>query len=181
MITGRVGAAIAEWGPIMLLACLIVVFRAGDDAGVANAAVDVSPGAAQTSGSTGAAPSTAGTTPSATSGLALPPLTLPSSDKLIEELDYLVQNYGIRNIKIIDELFALKEDRVVEICDLIIERGYDLNMWAYARVNTVTPGMLSKMKEAGINRAFIGNIGLDNVPADAELTTREIDVIALEH
>jgi anaerobic magnesium-protoporphyrin IX monomethyl ester cyclase len=80
-----------------------------------------------------------------------PGIRYRSPGKVIEELDFLVQNYGIRNIKIIDELFALKEDRVVEICDLIIERGYDLNMWAYARVNTVTPGMLSKMKEAGIN------------------------------
>lgn len=71
--------------------------------------------------------------------------------KVVEDIDFLVKNYGIRNIKIIDELFALKESRVVEICDLIIERGYDLNMWAYARVNTVTPRMLVKMKQAGIN------------------------------
>jgi anaerobic magnesium-protoporphyrin IX monomethyl ester cyclase len=72
-------------------------------------------------------------------------------EKIIEELDFLVTNYGIRNIKIIDEMFAINENRVVELCDRIVERKYDLNMWAYARVNTVTEKMLEKMKAAGIN------------------------------
>jgi radical SAM superfamily enzyme YgiQ (UPF0313 family) len=72
-------------------------------------------------------------------------------DKVLEDLDFLVNTYGVKNIKIIDEMFALNEARVVELCNRIIERGYDLNMWAYARVNTVTKKMLAKMKEAGIN------------------------------
>ena len=56
-------------------------------------------------------------------------------EKVVEEIDTLVKNYKVRNIKLIDELFALSEDRVIRICDLIIQRGYDLNMWAYARVD----------------------------------------------
>ena len=68
----------------------------------------------------------------------------------------VVKNYKVRNIKILDELFALKEDRVARICDLIIQGGYDLNMWAYARVDTVNDGMLKKMKQAGINWAAYG-------------------------
>lgn len=75
---------------------------------------------------------------------------------VIQEIDFLVKHYGMKNIKIIDEMFALHEARVVELCDLIIERRYDLNFWAYARVNTVTPRMLAKMKEAGINWVAYG-------------------------
>jgi anaerobic magnesium-protoporphyrin IX monomethyl ester cyclase len=71
-------------------------------------------------------------------------------DRVIDELDFLVSTYGIRNIKIIDEMFAINEKRVVELCDRIIERNYDLNIWAYARVNTVTEKMLEKMKRAGV-------------------------------
>lgn len=74
-----------------------------------------------------------------------------SPDAVVREIDFLVSTYGVRNIKIIDEMFALNEKRVVELCDRIIERKYGLNMWAYARVNTVTEKMLAKMKEAGIN------------------------------
>jgi len=77
-------------------------------------------------------------------------------EKVIEEVDFLVNTYGVKNIKIIDEMFALNEKRVVKLCDMIIERGYDLNMWAYARVNTVTEKMLTKMKEAGVNWVAYG-------------------------
>lgn len=79
-----------------------------------------------------------------------------SPQNVIDEIDFLVSRYGMRNIKIIDEMFALQEARVVELCDLIIERRYDLNLWAYARVNTVTERMLAKMKEAGINWVAYG-------------------------
>jgi len=85
-----------------------------------------------------------------------PGIRFRSPGKIAEEIDFLVQTYGIRNIKIIDELFAVNEKRVVDICDRIIELGHDLNMWAYARVNTVTPLMLRKMKQAGINWVAYG-------------------------
>ena len=61
-----------------------------------------------------------------------------SLESVIEELDLLVNTYGIKTIKIIDEMFALNEKRIVALCDMIIERGFELNIWAYARVNTVT-------------------------------------------
>lgn len=74
-----------------------------------------------------------------------------SADAVIKEVDFLVETYGVKNFKLIDEMFAMNEKRVASICDPLIERGYDLNIWAYARVNTVTPAMLKKMKKAGIN------------------------------
>ena len=77
-------------------------------------------------------------------------------EKVVEEIDFLVNTYGVKNIKIIDEMFALNEKRVVKLCEMIIERDYELNMWAYARVNTVTEKMLAKMKEAGMNWVAYG-------------------------
>ncbi len=73
-----------------------------------------------------------------------------SPELVVREVDHLVRTYGIKNFKILDEMFAMKESRVVELCDLLAERAYDLNIWAYARVNTVTRPMLRKMKRAGI-------------------------------
>ena len=80
-----------------------------------------------------------------------PSIRFRSPEKVMEEIDLLVRNYKIKNIKFMDELFAIKEDRVTRLCDLIIQRGYDLNIWAYARVDTVNEPMLKKMKQAGIN------------------------------
>jgi len=79
-----------------------------------------------------------------------------SPELVIKDIDYLVTAYGIKNIKIIDEMFAINENRVIEICDLIIKRRFNLNIWAYGRVDTMSEKMIRKMKEAGINWLCIG-------------------------
>lgn len=75
---------------------------------------------------------------------------------VINQIDILVKNYGVKNIKIADEIFILNQKHVAEICDLIIERGYDLNIWAYARIDTVKEALLEKMKRAGISWLALG-------------------------
>ncbi|MDD4951550.1 MAG: radical SAM protein [Desulfovibrionaceae bacterium] len=77
-------------------------------------------------------------------------IRMRSNQAVVDELEHLVSTYGVRNVKILDEMFALKEDRVVELCRLISERGLDLNIWAYARVNTITEPMLPSLRRAGI-------------------------------
>lgn len=76
--------------------------------------------------------------------------------KVFEEIDHLVERYGIRNIKIVDELFVLHEPHYMGIVDLLIERGHKLNIWAYARIDTVKPANLARMKKAGINWLALG-------------------------
>jgi radical SAM superfamily enzyme YgiQ (UPF0313 family) len=73
-----------------------------------------------------------------------PGIRYRSLRKVVEEIDFLVKNYKVKNIKILDEIFVLKEERVMEFCDLIIKRGYDLNMWAYARIDTINKELLKK-------------------------------------
>jgi anaerobic magnesium-protoporphyrin IX monomethyl ester cyclase len=79
-----------------------------------------------------------------------------SPDRVIAEIDLLVNRYGVRNIKFADEMFVLHPRHVIGICDRIIERGYDLNIWAYARVDTVKDAMLDKLKRAGFNWLAFG-------------------------
>jgi radical SAM superfamily enzyme YgiQ (UPF0313 family) len=79
-----------------------------------------------------------------------------SPQAVINQLDVLVNKYGVRNVKIADEMFVLNPKHVSGICDLIIERGYDLNIWAYARVDTVKDGMVDKLKRAGFNWLAFG-------------------------
>jgi radical SAM superfamily enzyme YgiQ (UPF0313 family) len=75
---------------------------------------------------------------------------------IIKELDLLVNKYGIKNIKIVDELFVLNERHYMAIVDMLIAKDYDLNIWAYARVDTIKPENLKKMKKAGINWFALG-------------------------
>ena len=79
-----------------------------------------------------------------------------SPRQVLDELTLLHDRYGVRNIKIADEMFVLNEKHVMGICDGIIERGLDLNIWAYARVDTVKERYLDKLKRAGFNWLALG-------------------------
>jgi len=98
-------------------------------------------------------------------------------DTAIAQIDTLVNQYGVRNIKIADEMFVLKPRHVLGICDRIIERGYDLNIWAYTRVDTIKDGMLPKLKAAGFNWLAVGiEAGDGRVRADVDKGFGQDDV-----
>lgn len=73
-----------------------------------------------------------------------------SPEKVAEEIDYLVKSYKVRNIRMVDDVFNFDRDHVIAVCDHIIERRYDLNIWSYVRVDLFDEFMLKKMKQAGI-------------------------------
>lgn len=77
-------------------------------------------------------------------------------EAVVEEIDLLHNTYGVKTYKIIDEMFVLNERHVTAICDLLIARNYDLNIWAYARVDTVKPHMLGKLRRAGFRWLALG-------------------------
>lgn len=79
-----------------------------------------------------------------------------SPEHVIGQIDKLVIEHGVQNIKIADEMFVLNRRHVSRICDLIIERGYDLNLWAYARVDTVQEALLDKLAAAGFRWLAFG-------------------------
>jgi radical SAM superfamily enzyme YgiQ (UPF0313 family) len=74
------------------------------------------------------------------------------------ELDMLVKTYGVQNVKFVDEMFVLNKSHVHGICDLLIERGLGdhLNIWAYARVDTVKDEFLDKLRRAGFRWLALG-------------------------
>lgn len=78
------------------------------------------------------------------------------ASSVIAQVDLLVQKYGVRNIKFADEMFVLHPRHVSAICDALIERNYGLNIWAYARVDTIRDEMLDKLKRAGFNWLAFG-------------------------
>jgi len=49
----------------------------------------------------------------------------------IKQLDYLAEK-GVKQIKVADEMWVLKPKHFERLCDLIIDRGYDFNFWAYS-------------------------------------------------
>ena len=79
-----------------------------------------------------------------------------SPDAVIADIGVLVERHGVRNIKFVDEMFVLNKSHVLGICERIIERGYDLNIWAYARVDTVKDEFIDKLRRAGFRWLALG-------------------------
>lgn len=76
-------------------------------------------------------------------------------DFIIREFDRFA-DMGIKNIKIADELFVLNANHFMKLCQLIIDRGYDFNIWCYSRVDTVKEKFLETLKKAGVNWLALG-------------------------
>lgn len=72
-------------------------------------------------------------------------------DSVIAEISLLVEKYQVKHIKILDELFVIRPKRIEEFCDKLEAKGYDLNMWSYARVDTINRSLLKRLKKVGMN------------------------------
>tara|TARA_Y100001968_G_C19404728_1_gene742990 strand:+ start:87 stop:911 length:825 start_codon:yes stop_codon:yes gene_type:complete len=96
--------------------------------------------------------------------------------KVVEEIDILVNDYGVKHLKILDELFIVKHPRISEFCDLMEERNYDLNMWCFSRTDTVTPDILKRLKGIGLNWVAYGFESFDGEILDSTNKRSKADV-----
>ncbi len=63
---------------------------------------------------------------------------------------------GIHEAFIYDDTFTVRRDRVFELCDEIERRGIRFRWDVRAHVNTITPELLRRMKQAGCDRIHYG-------------------------
>jgi radical SAM superfamily enzyme YgiQ (UPF0313 family) len=71
-----------------------------------------------------------------------------SPEYFVKQLEQLYQK-GISFFYVSDDTFTMKEDRVIEICKRIIEKGLRITWFAISRVNFVSEEMLYWMRKAG--------------------------------
>ncbi|WP_294960528.1 radical SAM protein [Sulfurimonas sp.] len=72
-----------------------------------------------------------------------------SSKKVHEIMKHLSLEYGIKHLQFVDDLFVANNAKVLELCELLITDKVDMTWSCTARVDTVKPDTLKKMKEAG--------------------------------
>lgn len=65
-------------------------------------------------------------------------------------------NLGVRTLRISDEMFFLNRKYYEPVLNQAIDRGFDFNMWAYSRVDTVRRDYLELFKKAGVNWLALG-------------------------
>ena len=81
-----------------------------------------------------------------------------STDFIINEFKNLI-SYGVKTIKITDEMFLLNPKYYIPLCEKLgeLNRKDELKMWAYSRIDTVKkPETLQKVRKAGIKWLCLG-------------------------
>lgn len=78
-----------------------------------------------------------------------------SPEWVLRQIAQLVE-MGVKTLRISDEMFFLNRKYYRPILEGIIDRGWDLNMWTYARVDTVRSDQLELFKKAGVNWLALG-------------------------
>jgi len=105
-----------------------------------------------------------------------------SPDHVVAQIDRLVNRYGVRNVKIADEMFVLGRKHVLGICERLIQRKHDLNIWAYARVDTIKDGLLGPLRDAGFTWLALGiEAGAERVRADVDKRFDQDEVFEVVH
>ena len=66
-------------------------------------------------------------------------------------MDYWVKNYDVHYLRILDECFTFNRQHVIDFCNALIERNYNLSIWINARADLVDKELLVIMKKAGID------------------------------
>lgn len=79
-----------------------------------------------------------------------------SAEKIFEEIQYLVKNYGIKQILFYDDTFTVYKDNVIRLCNLILRNKLDISWTCFARVDYVDFEMLKKMNQAGCHQIMYG-------------------------
>jgi radical SAM superfamily enzyme YgiQ (UPF0313 family) len=99
--------------------------------------------------------------------------------EVVDEIEMLYRDYGVKTLKIADEMFILGKRHYQTICQELIRRdlGRHLNIWCYGRVDSVKPSELALLRAAGIKWIALGiESGSKFVRDGAEKELRSDDI-----
>lgn len=72
-----------------------------------------------------------------------------SAKRVVDEMQLLIEKYKVEHIAFKDDTFTINRNRVLEICDLIRQRGLKVPWTAHATASTVDEGLIKAMQNAG--------------------------------
>ena len=81
-----------------------------------------------------------------------------SPQRVISEIEVLVRDFGKKFLSFADDNFVVKKSRTIEICNMMIERGYnkELKWLCQTRADAVDEELLDLMKKAGCEYISFG-------------------------
>jgi radical SAM superfamily enzyme YgiQ (UPF0313 family) len=103
-----------------------------------------------------------------------------SIENVMSEIDFLIRNYGVKEIHIEDDNFTLHKDFVMEFCNELIKRNYGIS-WALpngVRLDTLDEEMLFLMEKSGCHYFAVGiEFGTDKM---LKLTNKQLTIAMIK-
>lgn len=72
-----------------------------------------------------------------------------SVENVVQEIEELINHYGFKEIRFLDETFTADRDRAMEILRQLKQKQLEFSFYVSSRVNTVDYELLKAMKDAG--------------------------------
>ncbi|MHB9154661.1 MAG: B12-binding domain-containing radical SAM protein [Endomicrobiales bacterium] len=79
-----------------------------------------------------------------------------SPGNVVDELQQVVERFGIRDFLFFDELFTSNRQRAADICDEILRRDLKIRWHCRSRVDVLDEALVKKMKTAGLRLIQFG-------------------------
>ena len=79
-----------------------------------------------------------------------------SPQRVVEEIRFLINNLGIKEIAFWDDNFLISEDWIFKFCDLLDREKIQVPWSVIARVDTTTRKMLERAVKSGLWNIFLG-------------------------
>jgi anaerobic magnesium-protoporphyrin IX monomethyl ester cyclase len=76
--------------------------------------------------------------------------------RVVDEIEHVMERYGARELSFWDDTITAQRAWLVALCDEIVRRGLDIRWSATARVDSVDPELLARMRRAGCWNLLFG-------------------------
>jgi anaerobic magnesium-protoporphyrin IX monomethyl ester cyclase len=94
-------------------------------------------------------------------------ITKRSIKSVVDQMENVVNSYGVRHYMVIDDVLTLHRSRTVELCNEIIDRKLNITFEGSTRANLLDDELVALMKKAGLTRL---SFGLETVDEDMRKT-----------
>jgi len=81
---------------------------------------------------------------------------LKSPERIVEEIQYYQEKFGIRHFMFSHDAFTVNNKLVEKVCDYILEKKLDITWKCTSRIDCVSEELLLKMKQAGMRQIEFG-------------------------
>ena len=79
-----------------------------------------------------------------------------SVDNILDEIEYVINTYGITDFDFKHDLFTANKRRVLDFCSALRKRKLSISWGCDSRLDTIDKNLIDIMCECGMNRIFFG-------------------------